>query len=357
MRILAFLPLFAFAYLPPAPNCLMPGPDQMDVYCTLDFLYWESSEQGLEYAFKNKSGQTSQELTIYQTHPNWEPAFKVGLGGHLPHDNWDFGLTYTFFRTTSEDSTKHNFVRSDSPGPGLIATWIAPTAFSDNGVGVRFSYASANWKLFAQMLDGMLSRSFQIGKQLDMTSGFGLRSAWIHQNYSVSYTGGNTIPNAVENFSTVLGADVSMGNFSNNFGPMIFLASKWRLAEQWDICGSLSGSLLASYFHVFRKESDTSTNLVPAVQQEFFWLKNKYWAFCPQGQLSFGVRFGDCITTIHRSIYYSIGASYEAQIFWKQNQLLRYVDAFEGAPLTASVVPTQGDLIFQGLTVDFHMDF
>ena len=148
-----------------------------------------------------------------------------------------------------------------------------------------------------------------------------------------------------------------MGNLSNNFGPMISLASKWRLAEQWDIFGSLSGSMLASYFHIFRKESDTSTNTVPAVQQEFFWLKRKYWAFCPQGQLAFGVRFGDCITTIHSSIYYSISASYEAQIFWKQNQLLRYVDTFDGAALSASVVPTQGDLIFQGLTIDLHMDF
>ena len=358
MRILAlFFPALLFAYLPPMPNCLTSGPDQVEVFCSFDLLYWEGAERGLEYAFKNSSSQTDQQLTIYDMHPVWEPAFKLGLGGHLPHDNWDLGLNYTFFRSTSYGAAKHNFDLTGTPGPGLIASWISPGAFGGNGVGVRFSGATARWKLFTQLLDGMLSRSFLVGKELAITPGFGLRCAWIHQNYNLAYSGGNTISNALSSLEKVISSNIEMSNLSNNFGPLVSIASRWRLAEQWDLFGSLSGSILASHFHVIRKESDAYTNTMSGIEQDFVWLKRKYWAFCPQGQIALGVRFGDCVTTVHRSIYYSIGASYEAQIFWKQNQLLRYVDNFQDSPLSATVVPTQGDLILHGLTIDVHGDF
>ena len=347
------LVLFGVATLP-APHEKY---KEKDLFFSLDFLYWESIERGLDYALKNQNNQSNQQLSLYEPHFQWEPAFRLQVGTHLPQDDWDLSCTYTYFQTKSDNTAQHLFNTSGTPGPGLLAVWICPTAFAGNGVGVRFEQATADWKLRAQILDCGLSREFCVSPALSLEPGFGGRIAWIHQHYDLLYSLGNTIASALGSLSTVLSSELQMLNFSNNFGPFFSCASRFRCGGGWDLFGTLSGAVLASRFHVERKESDFYTNTSSGLQQEYIRLKNNYWIFSPQGALALGVRFGKCVSLAQQMLYYSLSASYETQIFWKQNQLLQYIDSFQSTTWTASVVPTQGDLFLHGLTFNFALDF
>ncbi len=351
--------LWGATYLPPAPNCAsqLTSLEEKDFFCSLDFLYWESIERGLDYALKNQHTQSTQDLSVYAPHMQWEPAFRVGLGVHLPWDHWDLACTYTFFQTEAENGVDHIFNTSSTPGPGLLAVWVCPTAFAGNGVGVRFGRATADWKLRSQFLDCALSRAFYLSSHLSIQPGFGGRIAWIHQHYDLSYSSGNTIASGLGNLASVLSSDIQMINFSNNFGPFFSCSSRFRFGGGWDLFGSVSGALLASRFHVGRKESDFYLNTSSGLQQEYVRLKHSYWIFTPQGSLALGIRFGECVAMPQKTLYYSLSASYETQIFWKQNQLLQYIDSFSASALTASVAPTQGDLFLHGLTLNFQLDF
>lgn len=346
-------------YLPPAPNCAteLVMPEQKDFFCSLDFLYWESLQRGLDYALKNQNTQSNQQLSTYAPHPRWEPAFRVGIGTHLPRDHWDLALTYTFFQTESENAVDHTFNTSSTPGPGLLAVWLCPTSFAGNGVGVRFERATADWTLRAQYVDCALSRSFYAGSQLSMTPGFGMRMAWIHQHYDLVYSSGNTITSALGGLSTVLSSEIQMRNLSNNWGPFFSFSSRFRFGGRWDLFGAVSGAVLASRFRVERKEADFYTNTSGGLQQEYIRLQHAYWIFCPQASLALGFRFGECVALSNKTLYYSLSASYETQIFWKQNQLLQYIDRFQSTAATAAVVPTQADLFLHGLTLNCAFDF
>ena len=52
-----------------------------------------------------------------------------------------------------------------------------------------------------------------------------------------------------------------------------------------------------------------------------------------------------------------MSAAYETEMWWKQNQLLRYLDVQNTTSSGANVVPTQGDLMFHGATLQFGLDF
>jgi hypothetical protein len=86
-------------------------------------------------------------------------------------------------------------------------------------------------------------------------------------------------------------------------------------------------------------------------------LRSEYWAFRPQGQIALGVRFSDTFLYGTRLMRYRISAAYEAQMWWKQNQLLRYIDIQNTSSSGANVAPLQGDLIFHGVDLNAGFDF
>lgn len=363
MRILILALFFTplLATLPSAMNCPLPQEAEgtAKMFFSADFLLWECKEQGLDYAFKNVSTQATQELSVYETHPNWEPAFKLGAGVHFEHDRWDLAATYTFFQTHANDAAEHFFSTTALAGPGMLPVWICPTSFGGNGVGVRFSRAEADWKIRAQWVDLTLSRPFFVAEKLSVEPGFGFRGAWLHQRFNVSYTGGNQILAGLGNLGAVISSTINMANFSNNVGPQCSLLSRWRFGQRWDLFSHLSGALLASRFSVDRQESDFFTRAggSAGTSQEYINLQRTYWTFTPQGELSLGLRFGDCVKKVRHTFYYGLSLSYDAVLFWKQNQLMRYIDNFSASTITTSVAPTQGDLFFHGVTLNLEFDF
>ena len=339
-------------------RCPPPSPiKKNEVFCSIDLLIWDAREEGLEYAYKNSGTQNNQELSSLEPNSKFEPAFRLGLGGFLPYDSWTLGALYTFYHTERHSSGNLDFNQTGALGPGIIAVWTYPSAFSNNNNGARFISAKSEWKLHSSFLDLALSRPCNIASYFTTTPSFGVRSAWLHQRYGVEYGNGNLVHFGTGNQVTVLSSGINMNCDSNNIGLLFGCGFKWTLAKQWNLFTDLSGAFLASHFESKREEIDLFQNLAGALQTQSIAIDSKYWTFRPQAQIALGIRFTDTFRYGARLVRYRFSAAYEAQMWWKQNQLLRYIDVQNNFSSGANVTPTQGDLMFHGVDLETGFDF
>ena len=330
---------------------------QNEIFFSFDLLVWDAREEGLEYAYKNTGNQTNQSLTSLEPHTKFEPAFRLGLGGFLPYDHWKLGALYTFYRTNRHTSGSQSFSPTGTPGPGMSSVWTYPSAFSNNNNGARFTSASNQWRLHASLLDFALSRPCSIASYFTATPSFGIRSAWLHQRYEVNYGSGNLIVFGAGNQVNVISSGIEMNCSSNNVGLLFGCGFNWAMGKNWDLFTDLSGAFLASHFDVKRGETDLFQNLAGTLQTQSVRLKSEYWTFRPQGQLALGFRYVNDFRYGSRLVRYRISAAYEAQMWWKQNQLLRYIDTLNTLSSGANTTPTQGDLMFHGADLSAGFDF
>jgi hypothetical protein len=173
---------------------------------------------------------------------------------------------------------------------------------------------------------------------------FGLKMALLQQRYSVLYENGT--------LSEFVSSSIAMKNRSFNLGPVATIGTRWNVWNHFDFLGSLSGSLLASHFNIGRNESDVM-NVRVSFLTDSVRERDAYWALRPEAAITFGFGWSDCICRPTSVLHYGFSASYEAQVWWKQNMLFRFIDQTNAA----MIAPTQGDLFFHGLTLDAFVDF
>ncbi len=332
-------------------------PPKNELFFKLDLLVWDAREEGLEYAVKNAGTQSNQELSSLEPPTKFEPGFRLGLGGFLPYDSWTLGALYTFYQTTRHSSESFDFNPFGAPGPGMIAVWTYPSAFSNNNNGARFITAKNEWRLHSSFLDLDLGRPCKIATYFTLTPSFGIRAAWLHQRYEVEYGQGNRIHFGAGDQVTVLSSEIDMNSSSSNLGLLFGSAFRWEIGKHWDFLANLSAAFLASRFDVTRDETDLFQNLAGALQTQSIRLKNEYWSFRPQAQIALGFRFSDAFRYCSHLVRYHLKAAYETQMWWKQNQLLRYIDVQNATSSGANTAPTQGDLMFHGADLEVSFDF
>ena len=77
----------------------------LNLYFTVDFLWWKAKQSGLTYASAGVLTQPAQPLQplrdgkIGRVSYDWDPGFKVGAGYKFWHDNWDLYAEYTWFHS------------------------------------------------------------------------------------------------------------------------------------------------------------------------------------------------------------------------------------------------------------------
>jgi Legionella pneumophila major outer membrane protein precursor len=353
LLLIAAIPALAANPLPPKRE----EAPKNKIFFNLDFLVWDAREEGLEYAYQNSGTQTNQELTSLEPDTKFEPGFRLGLGGFLPYDSWTLSALYTFYRTERNSSGSLNFDPAGVPGPGMIAVWTYPSAFSNNNNGARFTLAKNEWRLHSSFLDLKLSRPCKIAACFQLSPSFGIRSAWLHQRVQVDYSQGNLILFGAGNQVTVLSSELEMYSSSNNLGLLFGSGFQWSIGKHWALTLDLSGAFLASRFDVKRSETDLFQNLAGALEKQSIRLKSEYWSFRPQGQMALGFRFSDSFLYGARLVRYHLKAAYEAQMWWKQNQLIRYLDVQNATSSGANAAPLQGDLMFHGADFEVSFDF
>jgi len=350
------IPFFVFAncsykncvLLPPSKTCKL---RKCSIFTDISFLYWQGKTNGLDYGIVNQSQDTNLDGEVVNVDFKWEPAFRLALGMYLPHDTWDISVTYTRFEEKSNHRTTKNL---NDPltlsGPGIIPVWVHPAAYANQLNDVRFFSAKAKWKLNYNVIDLELGKDFCASHILSLKPYIGIQNAIIHQNLFVVYRDANIININGDTFSP-LSTSANLKNFSYGIGPLFGMKSHWHMGCSFSLFTNLSLALLHTCFDLQRVENSLSTEIIDGrLRNDRAELKECFYSYKPHALLSAGIKWDKCFGCNKR---FEISASYEGNYWWKQNQMIRFVDA----TITAKTRNTIGDLYLQGLSLNFRLDF
>lgn len=338
--------LLAPAYLPVNRRCQSPENclENVQMYAWFDFLYWEGTERGLEFATQNRGTTFAQDLRFCEPDFDFNPAFRMGTGTHLSHDSWDLEAAWTRYYT-------HTF---DYANGKIFSIWTCAAAFQGNQFLAIWQDAHAKWNLHANIIDLSLKHRLCLTPALSFEPAIGMKFALLQQRYKALYENGNSAFTSSGNQGELIqfiSSSISMYNRSLNVGPSASITTRWNLWNSFDFLGTLSGSLLAARFSIKRIESDAS--IMNGLQYDSIRERRTLWTLRPQAGATFGIGWTECHCRKKSVIYYGFSASYEAQVFWKQNMLYRFIDYTNAA----MIAPTQGSLFLHGLTLDGFVDF
>lgn len=157
----------------------------------------------------------------------WDYGFRLGLGSHLLHDQWDTFFYWTRFHTDARHSI--------SPILQLIPPqeFFAGFLSGDNPRSI-----SATWSLSFNLADWELGRSYCISDGLSMRPFLGIKAGWINQSIHAQYD--DLIID--EAFTNNSGKEHLKNNFFG-IGPSGGVNSTWNLYN----CGSQFLSLFGDF--------------------------------------------------------------------------------------------------------------
>ncbi len=155
-----------------------------DYFFTADFIYWQTVEDGLEYAVSTINTLTADTIgdppingRVLNVDFGWHPGVKLGMGGSTERDDWDIYLQWTHLAS-------HNNTSSEIPTNGFL---LPSTPFPQANYAVR-DEAFSSWRCIFNTIDLEVGRKYFLGKQWISRVHGGVRSGWIRQTYNTEYT-------------------------------------------------------------------------------------------------------------------------------------------------------------------------
>lgn len=144
----------------------------------IDFLYWQPSQQGLEFAISKTNSPLFQPTKMKFREPDfdWSPGFQLGLS----KDFLDSGLT-TLLNWTYYSNTSCKKISSHNTGTFIEQLWV-PFQF-----GIDTTQSSERWHLFYNTVDLLVGTNFMMSKRFNLESYFGLRGLFADQNLTARY--------------------------------------------------------------------------------------------------------------------------------------------------------------------------
>jgi hypothetical protein len=263
-----------------------------DFYIFGEFLLMQAQEGGLEYAVKGGSSNINNIEGQGSNHHNWNwnPGFRVGIGGYSCHDHWNLDARWTYFRvkdTASSKGTLHPLFLDVSPATA--------------------GYAAQKWKAKINALDFRFGKPYYISRNVIWHPYFGLRGAWIDQDIDISYTNGSANEYHVDASNDFWGFGIRGG-----------LESEWILGAGWRVIGTASGSLLFGRFDV----SQDSSGLPSNDSGKVYNIHHEFYQTAPNFELGLALNWGtffDC-----KRYYVNFQVGYEFQYWLVQNNLNKF---------------------------------
>ena len=302
-----------------------------DVFVTGSFIYWHTSEEGLDIAI---SSTTAPNLPITDGQVerfdfNYEPGFKVGLGVNIGCDGWDGYVEYTWLHFTE----RTNVSRPSATGV-LNPMWLHPA----NNITDAIS-ASAKWKFRLDTVNFELARSYYVGTHLTFRTHFGLRLALIDQDFNVGY-----VPESNLEFL------INTKNSSDSWGlgPRAGIQTNWLLGCGFRFFGNAAADILYTRYKVTRKEDDSTDPTTLAVD---LTNNDRLRVLRTHAEMELGFAWGtyfDC-----NNWHFDLAAGYDFHYFWDQNTFRRFYD---DTAVGKSAIDG-GDLFLHGLTIKVRLDF
>lgn len=160
-------------------------------FISASFLYWNAARTDLGFA-------VTQGVDVFGTDPpktvnadselvNFDYAWAPGVRGTLGYTTcdcaWDFLLTGVYFSPTSKKESETIPVNLT---PSVHRESLLPV-WNPSFVGYSIESAKAKWELDFATIDLLASRHFISCDDFDLSLNFGLRTAWINQEFKVDY--------------------------------------------------------------------------------------------------------------------------------------------------------------------------
>ena len=299
---------------------------EWDFYFTGALTLWQAIEQGLDLGYTTPSDPASNPARIVHMNFDYKPGFKITLGSNLGVDNWIAHLDYTFLHQTQ--SSAKSRVTSDP------FNFYTLHDMSSVGALVNPTKLSSKWKLDFDMFDLSIARPFYLGTQLTMSPFFGLKGGVINQRSdNTVYASSAAVYKIIETEKTWL------------LGPRIGANGNWMLDEGFRFFGNIAASLFYQNFHLSAREY---------VDPLYTYIINlsRYDKGYVNSDLEIGVGFAWGSYCWQDNLHLDILIGYDFQLFFNQNLMVSIEE--EIANLSA---PSPGDLMLQGFTFSFRLDF
>lgn len=304
------------------------------------FLYWQATEDGLEYAAKNEprlgaSSSLATNISAALMAPDfaWKPGCKLLFGYHFMDWGWDLEgrWTYAFFKSKGESAQTLS-----SDGAGLFPIWISQQALiATNPV---YANSSATHFLNFNTFDIELSCNGAISKALFFKAFGGLKGISIDQKYHVSYSNGY-----FDGTNEMLSSTSHLKNKCDGLGPRIGLGTSWCFPKQISFIGEFAATAALSSMKTKRKDTSLglTSNLLQTANPKLF---EAFWVWRPLIEAKMGLSWD---YTWGKKGLLALTASYEMQQFWEQNMMVRFADS----AIFSAVFNSRGNLFVQGLSL------
>ncbi|MBM3207967.1 MAG: hypothetical protein FJZ57_05105 [Chlamydiae bacterium] len=310
-----------------------------DFFVEADFIYWYAQEYGLDYAKSTGLGDGNirkiKSGHVAQVNRKWEPGFKIGIGLEFEHDGWDIFANWTWLNPIAGNTSylDYNSRRVNFFDIGQ------PSIFTD----ISCDSASGSWNLHFNAIDLELGRDFFVSRYMTLRPHFGLKTAWINQNFNRTYD----INGYVEvnpNFPYSGPGSFFVGMLENNqsleswgLGIRAGLDPVWHISRCWGIYGNLALSAMYQYY-----SAETELNYEGRLGNEFplTSLSKGNHTVTPVLELGLGLEYMTWFS--NESYMLHVKAGWEEQVWFNTNQFIN--------------VSQNGNLTFQGFTfnVGFH---
>ncbi|MBM3197751.1 MAG: autotransporter outer membrane beta-barrel domain-containing protein [Chlamydiae bacterium] len=313
--------------------------DGADLFFTADWLIWQAHENGLGYAVKTSASQPLSSAlynsSVKNMYFDFDSGFRVGLGWNTPHDGWDLGATWTWFLNKAD--------RTSTVGS---SSFLEPTNMyaPANEEVSGFGQAKALWRLHLNMIDLDLGREFFVSKWMTLRPFIGLRTAWIRQKETYTFSQAVAEPGSDQTGALLVGTNNYWG-----MGPRAGMNTQWGLGWGFSFVGNAAFSLLYGFFQV----EDLQTQKFSGSSNTVVNNKDSFRVDRAISELVLGMRW-DWMFADDR-VHLGLQAAWEHLMFFGQNQFKQFIGTH--ASNVGSFVANQGDLTIQGWTISARLDF
>ena len=299
----------------------------IDTYVSGSFIFWQKLSDQLDLGRSVTTSEDPQRYKAIKFSTEYEPGFKVGLGFHFKHDNWQIFAQYTRLHQLEKTTYKPSRVEQGNFASSWFITNPGTISFDDiSSDGVR-----GRWKMNLDKIDLELSRPLYTGTHLIIAPIVGASNHWFYQSYDLSLEE-NTLPQ-----------HIFIKNDSWAVGPRLGIDTKWILYKRF------SFFLVGSMSLMFSENDISGSGNEDAVGFEMDKIQKLILRDVEELQIGFG--WNSYFT--NDKWHMDISLAYEAQRYSHTNYMSYYSQINEEN--SKQVKP--GDTFLHGLTLAAKFDF
>lgn len=293
--------------------------------------------------------------SIDNIHFDWRPGVRVSLGYIFSQrDQFGIDLAWTYLEGKGKSSTSLD-------SSTLAQNYLKPS-WLPFLLGSVADQAQVDWNCKLNLLDGVMGRSFFLGRWLTFYPYGGVRGVWIDQDYQAKYHAAWTIDTTGSGDLALSIRDTKFKgkNDFHGVGLLFGFQTEWYLSCQFSTFANLKTSLNYGRFKIDQFFDGQIVIPIPGIPTlvipETIDEKRNFHRIRPSLEGEIGLRWEqffcqDCYR-------FSLGASYQFSYWFSQNlfeNVINVFDPVQNAYVNATIDPRS--LQFQGVNIQVGFDF